>query len=107
MRVVLLCLFAAFWCGCFVFDELDKGMEIMDAHSPKRNQKAAEQKAQDGEDAEKPPTYAEKVGGWWQNATSLSSKPNASSEPFVQCTASGQTFYTKQSDCLARGGRPG
>ena len=111
MRAVFLSLCAALWCGCFAFDEIDKGMEIMDAHTSTENRKKEEARkaaeaAGRGED-EKPPTYAEKVGEWWQDATSLSSKPNASAEPFVSCTAGGKTFYTKRSDCAARGGRAG
>jgi hypothetical protein len=110
MRVVFLCLLAAFWCGCFVFEEIDAGMEMMDKHSPAAKKTPGGKDgapAQPDKDGEKPVTYAEKVGGWWQNATSLSSQPNASKEPFVQCTAGGKTFFTKKSDCQARGGRSG
>jgi hypothetical protein len=92
--------------GCFVFEELDKGMEIMEAHTPKK-QKEEEAAAKLAE-GEKPPTYAQSVGNWFQNAKSLAPREQtASDDPMVPCTAQGRTLFTRRSDCLARGGRPG
>jgi hypothetical protein len=91
--------------GCFVFEELDKGMEIMEAHTPKKNQKQEEEQLAEGE---KRPTYAQSVGNWFQNAKSLAPREQtATDDPMVKCTAQGRTLFTKRSDCLARGGRSG
>ena len=101
---MILSLVALLSSGCFVFEEIDKGMEIMEAHTPASKRKQAEE-AQVPE-GEKPPTYAEKVGSWFENAKSLS--PHESSgEPLISCRAGGRTLFTKRADCLARGGRPG
>lgn len=101
-----------FGTGCFVFDEIDAGMEIMDAHSPAKNkQKAAAAAGKPTADGEKPPTYQEVVNSWWKDAKSINVSPAerraASDDPMVPCAHQGKTVYTKQSDCIARGGRPG
>jgi hypothetical protein len=106
LALIFVCLLTS---GCFVFEELDKGMAIMEAHTPKatKEKQEAEAKAKLAE-GEKPPTYAEKVGGWFENAKSLAPREHTSSgDPMVNCNAQGRTFFTKRSDCLARGGRPG
>jgi hypothetical protein len=106
MRVVLLVLLAGLISGCFVFEEIDKGMEIMEAHTPAANKKKQEEAAP-GADGEKPPTYAEKVGGWFENARSIAPGESHSGEPLVSCRTGGKTLFTKRADCLARGGQPG
>jgi hypothetical protein len=94
--------------GCFVFEELDKGMEIMDAHTPKKVKEQEEAEAAKLANGEKPPTYAQSVGSWFQNAKSLAPREQtASDDPMVKCTAQGRMLFTKRSDCLARGGSPG
>jgi hypothetical protein len=107
MRWILLSLVALLSSGCFVFEEIDKGMEIMEAHTPAVNkQKKAE--AEQLANGEKPPTYAEKMGSWFENAKSLAPREHTSSaDPMVKCTAQGRMLFTKRSDCLARGGSPG
>ena len=96
-----------FGSGCFVFDEIDKGMKIMEAHSPNRNKKKQEEEAKD---SEKSPTYRETVHAWWKDAKTLSISPGdrkASDDPMVLCNHRGKTVFTKKSDCIARGGQPG
>ncbi|MGH0029615.1 MAG: hypothetical protein ACQGVC_07485 [Myxococcota bacterium] len=98
-----------FGSGCFVLDEIDAGMEIMDAHSPERNQQKQGQQAAAG-DGEKPPTYDQVRSEWWKDANTLSLSPDekaAQEDPLVPCQHAGKSVYTKRSDCLARGGQPG
>jgi hypothetical protein len=106
MRVLLLVLCGLLVSGCFVFEEIDKGMEIMEAHTPAANKKKQEQDAL-AESGEKPPTYAEKVGGWFENAKSLAPGDSTSADPLIACRTGGRTLFTKRADCLARGGQPG
>ena len=97
-----------FGAGCFAFDELDAGMEIMEAHSPK-NRKDKKKSAQQAE-GEKPPTYQQVVQSWWKDAKTLSVSPGdreASDDPMIPCAHAGKTVYTRRSDCVARGGNPG
>ena len=106
MRVLLACLAAFALSGCFAFDEIDAGMEIMEAHTP-ASKKKAKKEAEETKDG-KPPTYAQKVGEWWGKASTLSSKPTATGEnATVACKVDGTTLFTRKVDCLARGGRPG
>jgi hypothetical protein len=97
-----------FGSGCFVFDEIDAGMEIMEAHSPKSNK--AKKKADAPDEGEKPPTYQQLVQSWWKDAKTLSVSPvdrEESDDPMIPCAHAGKTVYTKRSDCVARGGNPG
>jgi hypothetical protein len=104
-----------FGSGCFVFDELDKGKEIMDAHTPaakKKKDEAEAAKAAAG-NGEAPPTYDQLTQKWWKDASSLSKAPDEEDgeapdpNATVSCQHDGKTFYTRRSDCLARGGRTG
>lgn len=109
LRTLALVVPLLFGSGCFVFDEIDAGMEIMDAHSPKANknkQKAAAPQA----DGEKPPTYQQMVHSWWKDAKTISVSPvdrEESDDPMIACSHAGKTVFTKHSDCVARGGDPG
>lgn len=106
MRALVLLLCAGLASGCFAFEEIDKGMEIMEAHTPAANRKKQEEAAQ-GADGEKLPTYAEKVGTWFESAKSLAPGGRTSSDPLIACRTQGKTLFTKRADCLARGGQPG
>lgn len=106
MRLVLVILVALLCSGCFVMDELDAGMEIMDAHTPadKKKAKAAET-AEAGEEPEKPPTYDEAVTGWFQNAQTLGPRKEGGDNPMVKCEIGGSVRFTKRVDCRSQGGR--
>ena len=108
LRVCALLLVAVLGSGCFVLDELDKGNEILDSHSPTRS-KAAQGKAAAANPAAKPgdpaqdPKAREKA--WWQSARSLSRADEKPSEdPSVRCRLGGGIRFTRQSDCLTQGG---
>lgn len=96
--------------GCFVFDELDAGMEIMDSHTSHANKKReAEKKAAKagkGDADEKPPTYAGAVQDWFQNAKTLGPREPSGDDPLIQCALGGSTRFMRQSDCVSQGGRP-
>ena len=103
MRLALLLLVSALCSGCFVFDELDAGMEIMEAHTPADKKKPAAAKAGE-EEGEKPPTYNESVAGWFENAKTLGPRESGGDNPMVQCKIGGSTRFTKRTDCLTQGG---
>jgi hypothetical protein len=103
MRLVLVLLLSALCAGCFVFDEIDAGMEIMEAHTPADKKKpAAAAKAE--ADGEKPPTYNESVQGWFENAKTLAPRKEGGDNPMVQCKLGGSTRFTKRTDCRTQGG---
>jgi hypothetical protein len=91
--------------GCFVFDELDSGMEMMEKNSP-QNAKKAEAPA--GEDPNKPPSG----DAWWSSAKSIDRRSaDESADPadptqLVSCRLSGGTRFMRRGDCLSQGGTP-
>lgn len=95
--------------GCFVLEEIDAGMEIMEAHTPTDRKKQKEQEQARASQGEKPPTYQEAVEGWWKDAKSLSRAPGdaEADDPMVPCSHAGRQVFTRRSDCIARGGEPG
>jgi hypothetical protein len=108
MRRVLVALTAVFLLsGCFVWEELEKGEAILDAHSPNRNKrKQEEEAAAKAAEAANAPTAAERAAEWWDNARSLGPSPDdkPDADPMVSCRIGGSTRFTRRSDCMARGG---
>ena len=97
VRVIPLLAASLLLTGCFVFDEIDKGNEILDQNfSGKPAQQAPEQKAP-----------APQAGaGWWANAKSLGDAPTDAKDPAVACAIGKSTRFMRKSDCLSQGGRP-
>jgi hypothetical protein len=93
--------------GCFVFDELDHGKEIMDSHSPKKNAQAgSETAAAKPAAANQEGTPQEREKKWWASATSLSSADQAPKEdPHVRCKIEKKERFMLRSDCLSQGGK--
>ena len=104
MRLALVLLLSTLCSGCFVFDEIDAGMEIMEAHTPADKKKSAAA-AKAGDEPEKPPTYAESVQGWFQNAKTLGPRKQGGDNPMVQCKLGGSTRFTRRTDCQSQGGQ--
>ena len=112
LTLALLLTTLVFATGCFVFDELDQGQKELDAHRPQAvKQKEAEEKAKTAKSGEAPATYSQVTQAWWKDAKSLPSAPeeeaDAAGNPnaTVTCKHGGKTFFTRRSDCLARGSR--
>jgi hypothetical protein len=95
--------------GCFVLDEIDSGVAIMDSHTPD-SQKAAAKAATVGtaENSDGTPKNArERLNEYYakQRAKAPASAPTAASEDKVgQCRIRGTTYFTRRSDCQLRGG---
>jgi hypothetical protein len=110
MRSVLIALTAvSLLSGCFVWEELEKGEAILDAHSPNRNKrKQEEEAAAKAAEAENAPTAAQRAAQWWDSARAIGPRPDdkPDADPMVSCRIDGATRFTKRSDCMARGGSP-
>lgn len=94
--------------GCFVFDELDHGNEILDSHSAKRkNAKAAtETAAAKPAAANQEGTPQEREKTWWASATTLSNADQAPKEdPHIRCKIEKKERFMLRSDCLSQGGK--
>lgn len=98
LALLLACLLLS---GCFVFDELEAGQEILDKTGPQK-----EAPAEPGDPEARPPTGSD----WWSKAKSIG--PGAAdADPddptaLVSCRISGATRFMRRGDCLSQGGRP-
>ena len=98
MRALAVLLVSLLCCGCFAFEEIDKGYEIMESHSPKKKQ--AEEPEQTAKAAARPDPRAQ----WWRTATTLEPRSADGDDPLVSCRLGGGTRFTRRSDCISRGG---
>ena len=105
MRRVALSLASLWLCGCFVLDEIDSGMKLMEQHSPKETKEEAPERSWGGSSktATSPRRDSE---DWWSRARSLA--PGTASEAssdIVRCEVGSSVQYTSRTDCRLRGGR--
>jgi hypothetical protein len=88
--------------GCFVFDELDAGMEKIDrASAKKKTEPEPAPVASAGTDAE----TEGRRRSLWEGGRSLN--PHEKSDAIARCTLGGSVQFMTRDDCLARGGDPG
>ena len=112
MRWILVVALLASLCqGCFVFDELDKGQQIMDQHSPRAREKAAKR-----EEAAAAPRSAragakqeegtlEGLKKWWKKKREPAPPKRDPDDVVVRCQIRGSLHFLRKSDCMLRGGR--
>ncbi len=127
MRVLLsgcLCLSLALGTsGCFVLEELDAGMEIMEEHSnvdakKKRAKQQAAKKGKHGKKGKgkgkkKDPTLVERVQAWLglaeeepgKKAVEPDSPPPDPENVLVRCQLDGSLTFLRKFDCQLRGGK--
>ena len=109
LRLLALALVALLGSGCFVFEELDHGNEIMDSHSAKRKnaaQASTEAAAAKPNAANQEGTPEEQQKKWWASATSLSTADQApKDDPHVRCKIEKKERFMLRSDCLTQGGK--
>jgi hypothetical protein len=95
--------------GCFVFDELDKGQEIMEQLGPgkakKKKEEAATAAPASPSTARRGPGAMDRLKGWWRQATEPAPAPPDPNDKIVSCTLGGSTQFMRKSDCELRGGR--
>jgi len=107
MRILLvLLLVAVASSGCFVFDEIEKGQEIMATHSPKGS--GGGSSGGDGTDEAKTPRerLAEYYAAQRSKAKARAAK-NKNEDPgdaVGSCKKGGNTHFTRRSDCELQGG---
>ncbi len=109
MQRILAVIVAAWACqGCFVFDELDTGMEIMDQHSPKRRDTApaptgSAQTSRAARGKEEPGLLT-RLEKWWEERSRPKPPQRDPSDVIVRCQIAGAVHFTRKSDCRIRGG---
>ena len=94
---VIACL--ALTTGCFVIEEIDSGMALMEKHGGQHGNRTAEAE-------EEAPKAAGKVDlEYWENARTITS--GEGSKDVTSCNLRGQLQFMKRDDCIRRGGQPG
>ena len=107
VRRLWIVLSAALCWGCFVFDELDHGEELMEQLGPGKGtaQQAAPESAPGaGSDG---PGVLERLGAWWDEATASEPAEPDPDDRIVACWLDGSTQFMRESDCQLRGGSAG
>ena len=100
-RCLLICTFLAFsTTGCFVIEELDQGMKLLEVHW------SSDESAKEREEAEEAERYvpAKVDPDFWKNARTIT-PGSASSSGMVSCNLRGQVQFMKRDDCVNRGGK--
>ena len=106
MRILTLAAALALSPGCFVIDELDKGMALMDEVSGGAKKPAAESAPETPAERKKADARVA-VSKWWKNARTPSSGPKdpATATEIVSCRIGGGTRFMSKTDCQVQGGR--
>ena len=105
-RLLLIALIACLTQGCFVWEELEKGEAIMDAHRP-RNLDDANEPAAVAPLEEEPGLVAslsQKLQAWWTSVRQPSAPERDPNDVTVRCEINGRMHFTRKSDCNLRGG---
>lgn len=112
LRLLLSLMIALSCTGCFVFDELQAGREIMDAHTPNRadaKDKDAPATASGGAKAtDEPGQFAallDSAKAWWDDASEPAPVERDPDDSVVNCKVGDRTQFTRKSDCQVRGGQ--
>jgi hypothetical protein len=110
-RILLVALLASLCQGCFVLEEIDKGQQLMDQHSPTARERAARR-----EEARKDPRSARAdadqeegtlagLKKWWTKKREPAPPKPDPNDVVVRCQIGGSMHFTRKSDCMLRGGR--
>lgn len=93
--------------GCFAFDEIQSGIDIMEEHSPAANSKKAKQPEPEssGDTESKLPELKAQLAKWWRNALEEEPPPPDPNDGIVRCQVHGKLSFMRRSDCEIRGGR--
>jgi hypothetical protein len=107
-RILLVALLASLCQGCFVLEEIDKGQQLIDQHSPAAREKAAqreEARAGPRADAEQEEGPLERLKKWWTKKREPAPPKRDPIVVVVRCQIGGRMHFTRKSDCRLRGGR--
>jgi len=110
-RILVVALLASLCQACFVLDELDKGQQLMNQHSPRAREEAAQREEADAAPrtaragAKQEEGTLEGLKKWWQKKREPAPAKRDPDDDVVSCRIAGTTHFTRKSDCMLRGGR--
>ena len=94
-----------------MLEEIDKGQQIMEQHSPRASEKRAQQEAAGAgprtarAGAKQEEGTLEGLKKWWQKKREPAPAKRDPDDVIVRCQIAGTTHFTRKSDCMLRGGR--
>ena len=92
--------------GCFVFDEIQRGIDLMDEHASVESKKAKQAEAEsEPYEESKLPEYKAQLAKWWNHALEEEPPPPDPNNGIARCEIRGKVSFTRESDCALRGGR--
>lgn len=120
-RLVLIALASFSLTGCFVFEEIRKGNELMDQHASTASRQKKTERASLAEAAEgkAPKGKASKIASlvewknktqeelseWWDEVAAEGPIAPPPDDPVIRCQANGQVRFTRKSQCENQRGR--
>lgn len=107
MKILLLTLVGLLCGGCFVLDEIDQGVEIMDSLTPD-SEKADAMVVGGNENADGSPKSArERLNEYYAKQRAKAPESATAADPadkIGRCRIRGSIQFTRRSDCQLRGG---
>ena len=92
--------------GCFVFDEIDKGMARLKKHSPPSNKQGEKVEGDSGLSfAALRERGQNALGDLSVKVEEAMAKAPDPANVVITCETDGRTEFTRKFDCLSRGGR--
>ena len=91
--------------GCFVWDEIEKGQALMEAHSPDSDDSEKVENGSDGSGA--PKSARDRLAEYYAKQRAKAPKTTASKDPADKvgsCRIGGSTQFMRRTDCKLRGG---
>ena len=92
-----------------MLDEIDKGQQLMDQHSPRAREQAAEREKADAAPrsagAKQEEGTLDALKKWWKKKSEPAPPKRDPDDGAVRCQIGKTTHFTRKSDCILRGGR--
>jgi hypothetical protein len=111
-RILVVMLLASLCQGCFVLEEIDKGHQIMEQHSPRAREKRAQEEEASARRSSARAGAGEQTGTldelqeWWKKKREPAPPERDPEDVVVRCQVGGSVQFARKFDCMLRGGRP-
>ena len=107
MKILLLTLVGLLCGGCFVLDQIDQGLDVMETHTPDSEKAKAAVVGSDEKADGSPKSARERLNEYYAKQRSQAPGSVTTADPgdkVGRCRIRGTTQFTRRSDCLLRGG---
>ncbi len=109
-RILVVALLASLCQACFVLEEIDKGHQLMEQHSPRAREMKAQEEADAGPRTARAGAKQEEgtldgLKKWWKKKREPAPPKRDPDDVVVSCRIGGTLHYMRKSDCMLRGGQ--